>query len=147
MINNILKDEEYKHLILKQSKETIELLMAKNVEFAVTANLKGLHFEPDLPKSIKSKLANFSLFVLSNYTYTTISLSDTTMTFEAGFGAENFATIVSVPYISIFQIVIDESIIFINTLATMDDLQEQNNFHDKSMNVFKNNPSNKDLLD
>ena len=69
------------------------------------------------------------------------------MTFEAGFGAENFATIVSVPYISIFQIVIDESIIFINTLATMDDLQEQNNFHDKSMNVFKNNPSNKSLLD
>ena len=29
MINNILKDEDYKHLILKQSKETIELLMGK----------------------------------------------------------------------------------------------------------------------
>ena len=147
MIKKIIKSESYQELIKKQTKETVKYLIDEGLEFAVTANLKGLDFIPELPTSIKSKLANFSLFVLSNYTYSTIILNDDHLTFEAGFGAENFASIVKVPYISIFQIVIDESIISINTLATVDELQEQSSSHSKSMNVFKTNPSNKDFVE
>ena len=147
MINKILESKEYKKLITRHTKESISYLMDLGVEFAITANLKGLTFTPELPNSIKSRLANFSLFVLSNYTYTTVILGENELTFEAGFGSENFASVVTVPYISIFQIVIGESIISINTLATVDDLQIDLNVHNKSFNAFKNNPFNKKLID
>ena len=76
MIANIIENEEYKNLVCKQVKETIEYLLDNNQEFSITANIEGMKFNPELPKSIKEQLAKFSLFILSNYTYTTIEIND-----------------------------------------------------------------------
>lgn len=144
MIKVIIEDKEYKNLVAKQVLETIEFILSKDLEFSITANVQALSFEPELPEPIFKKLAKFSLFVLSNYTYTTIKINDDHLTFEAGFGEESFGCVVSVPYSSIFQVVLEESILFVNPVATVEKFNKKE--AKKSANVFKNNPKNKDLL-
>ena len=46
----------------------------------------------------------FSLFILSNYTYSTVQINDTHLSFEAGFGNENFGSVVNLPLHSIFKL-------------------------------------------
>lgn len=144
MINNIIENVEYKDLVSSQVKNTISFLLKQNEEFAITANIEAVTFDPELPTATLEQLSKFSLFILSNYTYTTIKLDDSAIYFEAGFGSENFGSTVRVPFFSVFQIVIDESILFVNSVATVDKFNKDVN--EKSLNVFKNNPNNKNLI-
>lgn len=141
MITDIIENEEYKDLVCKQVKETIEFLLDSNQEFSITANIEGMTFNPELPKPIKDQLAKFSLFILSNYTFTTVEINDSFLTFEAGYGSENFGSVAKVPLHCVFQIVVEESILYINSVATVDKFNK--NKEQNSMNVFKNNPNNK----
>lgn len=141
MITNIIENDEYKDLVSKQIVETIEFLLEQSQEFSITANIESIEFNPELPVTIKDQLAKYSLFILSNYTYTTINLNDKFLSFEAGFGSENFGSTVKIPIHSIFQIVVDESILYINSVATVDKFNKDPK--QKSMNIFKNNPNNK----
>ncbi|QKF83102.1 hypothetical protein [Halarcobacter ebronensis] len=144
MISKIIENSDYKELVSKQVKETIEFLLAENQEFAITANIDPIRFEPSLPNTIFNQLSKFSLFVLSNYTYSTVKLDEEFIYFEAGFGSENFGSNVKIPLHSIFQIIVDESILFINSVATVDKFNKDPK--SKSFNAFKNNPNNKNLL-
>jgi len=141
MITDIIENEEYKDLVCKQVKETIEFLLDNNQEFSITANIEGMTFNPELPKPIKEQLAKFSLFILSNYTFTTVDVNDGFLKFEAGYGSENFGSVAKVPLHCVFQIVVEESILYINSVATVDKFNK--NKEQNSMNVFKNNPNNK----
>lgn len=141
MITDIIENEKYKNLVCKQVKETIEYLLDNNEEFSITANIEPIVFNPELPTPIKNQLAKFSLFILSNYTYTTVEINDDFISFEAGYGSENFGSVAKVPLHSVFQIVVDESILYINSVATVDKFNK--NLEQNSMNVFKNNPNNK----
>ena len=144
MINNIIENSDYKELVSGQVKETIEFLLEQDQEFSITANIDAIKFDPALPNRIFEQLSKFSLFVLSNYTYSTIKLDEEYIYFEAGFGSENFGSNVKIPLHSIFQIIVDESILFINSVATVDKFNKDSRA--KSLNVFKNNPNNKNLL-
>lgn len=149
MIYNILEDESYKDLIAAQIFDVIEHLINNDEEFSITANIKGVGFNPEIPKTISENFAQFTLFTLSNYTYETIVLTEKTITFEAGFGSENFGSEVTVPLSAIFQIVIDESILYLNPTATVEKYfvnKEKKNQEERSMNAFKMNSQNKDLL-
>jgi len=146
MITKIINNDEYKAITKKQIKEVIDFLLHNNQEFAVTANVKGIVFEPALPASILDKLSTFSLFVLSNYTYSTIEINDNHLIFEAGFGKENFGSHVKIPLLAIFQIIIEESILYINSIATSESFVQKEELVKKSMDVFKNNPKNKKLI-
>ena len=141
MITDIIENEEYKDLVCKQVHETIDFLLDNNQEFSITANVDAITFNPELPSSIKDQLAKFSLFVLSNYTFTTVEIDDAFISFEAGYGSENFGSVAKIPLHSVFQIVVDESILYINSVATVDKFNK--NQEENSMNVFKNNPNNK----
>ena len=83
----------------------------------------------------------FSLFTLSNYTYTTVQIDDNYISFEAGFGNENFGSVVKIPLYAIFQIIIDESILYINSVATVEKFNSD--LKKNSFNIFKSNPNNK----
>ncbi len=144
MINDIIENVEYKDLVSAQVKQTIEFLIEQNEEFAITANIDAITFNPQLPQTTFEQLSKFSLFVLSNYTYTTIRLDDTYIYFEAGFGSENFGSTVKIPFYAIFQIVVQESILFVNSVATVDKFTK--NLKQKSFNAFKKNPNNKNLI-
>jgi hypothetical protein len=141
MIKDIIENNEYKELVEQQIKETILFLLDKKQEFSITANLEPISFTPELPKVIKDQMHKFSLFILSNYTYTTVLVDDEYLSFEAGFGNENFGSVVKIPLHAVFQIVVDESILYINSVATVDKFNK--NLKKNSFNVFKNNPNNK----
>ena len=141
MIKDIIENEEYKNLVEKQIKENILFLVEKNQEFSITANIEPITFTPELPKVIKDQMHKFSLFILSNYTYTTVEIDDDYLTFEAGFGNENFGSVVKIPLFAIFQIVVEESILYLNSVATVEKFNKITKR--SSFDVFKNNPNNK----
>lgn len=141
MINDIIEDIEYKKLVELQVKENIIFLLNKNQEFSITANIESAVFTPELPKVIKDQMHKFSLFILSNYTYTTVQINDMHLSFEAGFGSENFGSVVKIPLHSVFQIIVDESILYINSVATVEKFNKD--LQKNSFDVFKNNPNNK----
>jgi hypothetical protein len=119
----------------------MDFLLLNDKEFSITGNLDAITFEPELPDVIKTQLPKYPLFILSNYTYSTIALNEEYITFEAGFGNENFGSVVKVPLQSVFQVILDESILFLNPVATVEKFNK--NRKSNSMNVFKNNPNNK----
>ena len=141
MIKDIIENEEYKNLVEKQIKENILFLLQKNQEFSITANIEPITFTPELPIVIKNQMHKFSLFTLSNYTYTTVQINDDYLTFEAGFGNENFGSIVKIPLFAIFQIIVDESVLYLNSVATVEKFNKD--LKKNSMSIFKNNPNNK----
>ena len=141
MIKDIIENDDYKSLVENQIKENILFLLKMNQEFSITANIEPITFNPELPKVIKDQMHKFSLFVLSNYTYTTVQIDDDYLSFEAGFGNENFGSVVKIPLHAVFQIIVDESILFINSLATVDKFNKD--LKKNSFNVFKNNPNNR----
>jgi hypothetical protein len=141
MIKDIIENEEYKLLVEKQIKENILFLLEKNQEFSITANIEPITFNPELPKVLKEQMHKFSLFILSNYTYTTVQVDDENLSFEAGFGSENFGSVVKIPLHAVFQIIVDESILYLNSVATVDKFNT--NLKKNSFDVFKKNPNNK----
>jgi hypothetical protein len=144
MVTEVIESVSFKDLMIKQVKEMISYLLERNNEFAITANINGATFNPTLPVTIEKKMSKFSLFVLSNYTYTTIKIDDEIISFEAGFGSENFGSTVTIPLESIFQIVIEDSILLINPVATVEKFNNNSKaLKHKSLNAFKNNPNNK----
>ncbi len=147
MIKNIIESDDYKSLVSTQIKDTIKYLINNNEEFAITANIKGITFTPELPNTIYDQLSAFSLFILANYTYTTLELDANYIYFEAGFGKENFGSLVKIPFNAIFQVIVDESILFVNSTATVQNFFNQKEQSNKSLNAFKKNPNNKSLIE
>ena len=100
-----------------------------------------------MPETIAKSFQQFTMFSLMNYTFQSIQLTQTHISFEAGFGAENFGAVVNIPLFAIFQIIIDESILYLNPTATVDKfINEKENQQNRSMNAFKMNTKNKDLI-
>ena len=134
--------------------ELCEYLIQNNAEFAITANIKVIEFKPNMPERISKSFQQFTMFSLMNYTFQSIELTPTHISFEAGFGAENFGAVVTIPLFAIFQVIIDESILFLNPVATVDKFlnekenieKETSNQQERSMNAFTMNKKNKDLL-
>ena len=140
MILDILEDEDYKEMIEGQIFELIGHLLNKQQEFSITVNIKAVEFEPEIPDTISSNFQPFTVFALANYTYSSIELTDTHISFETGFGPQNFGSVVTVPLFALFQIVVSDSILFLNPLATIDKFVGQLNQKDqetRSLNAFK----------
>ena len=152
MIADVIEDIKYKNLMEKQIQDIIDYLLVHNEEFSITANIKGVTFNPPIPQSIHETFSNFTMFSLSNYTYSTIVLENNKISFEAGFGKENFGSTVSIPLFCVFQLVVNDSILFINPTATVEKyLLPQNNDEDiaqveRSKKAFSFNPNNKNLV-
>jgi len=145
---DIIESRDYQLIIQEQVYDIIDYLLAKDQEFSITANIDSALFEPELPESIFKNFSQFTMFTLSNYTYSTIELTQDTISFEAGFGAENFGSVVTVPLNGVFQIIIDESILYLNPTATIDKIftdplvDENTDQQMRSKNAFMKNNKN-----
>ena len=154
MIHNIVENQEYKEIMESQIYEIIEFLLNQEEEVSLTANINGVKFNPKIPSSIAETFPHFTLFTLANYTYSTVELSDNSISFETGFGAENFGSIVTIPLNALFQVIVDDSILFLNPTATVEryfkqekkQIIENVDQNTRSMNAFKSNTLNKDLF-
>jgi hypothetical protein len=115
--------------------------------FGILCKIEDAHFEPDLPESIKGEFRALTLFFLAGYSLETAHIVDDLLVFEAGFGAENFGSVVSVPLLSIMQVIVDETPVLINLSIYEDELPKELKQVDEvgvqnSMASFLSNPEN-----
>jgi hypothetical protein len=115
--------------------------------FGVLCKIEDATFNPPLPESINSSFNPLTLFFLAGYTFETARIEGNYLVFEAGFGADNFGSVVTLPLISIMQIIVDETPILINISNYKKDFEEEKKIVDNtgvknSMASFLNNPEN-----
>ena len=150
MLTNITKDYEFAHLMKNHILEILSYLFNKGQNFGILCNIDDVSFEPELPEYMKESFSQLTLFFLAGYTYESAYIEDDYIIFEAGFGSENFGSVVSVPLLSIMHILVDETPIFINLSdIKQEELLEENKHTEidqksieNSMNVFLSNPEN-----
>jgi hypothetical protein len=138
----IIENSEFRKLKEAHAKELLYFLL-DNVtdEFSIICALDGIKFEPMLPEHIISAYKDIIVFVLANYTLSTAKIIDDNLVFEAGFGEENFGSVVTVPIENIIQITQFETPLFINPAATLPKPKQQ-----KPKNPFALNPRNKKFM-
>lgn len=145
------------NLIQKHCKEIITTLVDRKLHFCILCEIKYVNFEPKLPPEIKAKFQDLTLFVLSGYTFESINIEKSSISFEAGFGTDNIGSVVDVPFDCILQILAKEEKllekefpIFVNMpkgLALAGDLQEgQAAAIKNSLEALLSNPKNSKFI-
>ncbi len=145
MTINLLQTPEYKQLMQSHIQKTIEYLFSKNQEFAIACEIKDITFNPELPQEIQQSFQETVLFILAGYTFESATVDEEYFRFEAGFGAENFGSSVTVPLLSIKQVLLGEHPILFN-LSKYEKAKKRQASTKKSMEALLNNPENKKLL-
>jgi len=138
----IVTNENFAKTKIKHAKEILELLLSDNDEFDIICINKEIEFSPELPERISRDFGEVILFTLAEYTLSSARLENEHLVFEAGFGEENFGSVVSVPVNKIFQIMQQETPLFINVTAGVTYPEKE-----EKKNPFAMNPRNKKLLD
>lgn len=150
MLEKIIHDKDFTQLMKKNIQDLIILLFEKEQNFGILCKIEEITFYPELPDDIKSEFRPLTLFFLAGYTFETAKIEDDMLVFEAGFGSDNFGSVVSVPLLSIIQVIIDETPIMIN-LAVENKEEKKSEKIDKkgvknSMESFLSNPENSKFL-
>lgn len=143
MLDEILDDERFAAMMKRHVFECVEYLLKNDRTFSAMANLDLVKFDPELPEYISSTFtAPVIVFTLAGYTFSSAKLTPEELSFEAGFGKENFASIVSFPLGAIVQILVENSPILVNFSV----YKTQKSQLEKSMSALMSNPNNKDLF-
>ncbi|WP_457745526.1 hypothetical protein [Sulfurimonas sp.] len=153
MLENIIEDRDFAHLMKKNMEELIILFFQKEQNFGILCKIEDVSFNPELPEDINTEFRPLTLFFLAGYTFETARIEDGFLIFEAGFGSENFGSVVSVPLLSILQVIVDETPLFINLSVYKEDkerTQKEHKVDDKgvknSMASFLSHPENSKFL-
>jgi hypothetical protein len=152
LLENLIQDKDFAALMKKNIEELILLFFQKEQNFGILCKIEEISFNPELPEDINSEFRPLTLFFLAGYTFETARIEKDTLIFEAGFGSENIGSLVTVPLLSILQIIIDETPVFIN-LAVEPKEEEKPKTSEldetgvkNSMASFLNNPENSKFL-
>lgn len=150
MLETVINDRDFAFIMQKNLEDIILHFFEKEQNFGILCKLESISFDPPLPKNISAEFRPLTLFFLAGYTFETARIEENALVFEAGFGSENFGSIVNVPLLSIMQIIIDETPIFIN-LANVEASAPANKEVDlggieNSMASFLSNPENSKFL-
>ena len=140
-----LETSKYKELIKSHILETIEYLFDANQEFGIACEISTTRFSPDLPSNLHESLPEVTLFMLANYSFESASVDQHYLSFEAGFGANNFGALVQIPLLAVKQIFVDQYPILVNVTSS-DEVKEEKKEEVDSMSALLNNPENAKLL-
>lgn len=150
MLETVINDKDFAYLMQKNIIDTIIHFFAKEQNFGILCRIEDIDFNPALPDEINAEFRPFTLFFLAGYTFETARIEVDTLIFEAGFGSENFGSEVSVPIMSIMQVIIDETPVLINLSTFKKELEvkeeENQGGVENSMASFLNNPENSKFL-
>ncbi len=150
MLNSILNDKDFSSMMQRNIEDMLIYLLEREQNFGILCRLDEVSFEPELPSSIKENFGQLTLFFLAGYTFESAILDDSFISFEAGFGSDNFGSIVSVPFFSITQIIVDESPLLINLSEYRPKFELSKSEYPKgienSMSAFLSNPENSKFL-
>ncbi len=139
-MESLYKKESYKELIEKNNYNTLEFIMKEGVDFAIVAYVNAVEFKPQIPESI-IKFDKAALFMIAGYSKESAYLEKEQFHFEAGFGEENFGSLLTIPLEAIAQIIIEEDIVIFSHYEPQEKKEPQN-----SMELLLNNPENQNLL-
>ncbi len=152
MLENLIEDRDFAKLMKQSLEDAILLLFQKEQHFGILCKVESVSFSPELPQELMSAFRPLTLFFLAEYTFETAHIEDDMLIFEAGFGTDNFGSVVSVPLLSILQVIVDETPIMINVAVE----KEENNLGEpkvidekgvkNSMDSFLSNPENSKFL-
>jgi hypothetical protein len=151
MLINILGDEKFVDMMQQHIEDLLLYLFEKDQNFGILCKIEHLTFEPQLPKHISDEFRPMTLFYLAGYTFDSARIDGNRLIFEAGFGAENIGSFVTVPLPSIMQIIIDETPIFINhaiykAAKRAEEAAAEEGGIENSMAAFLSNPENEKFL-
>ncbi len=147
MLQEILNDPAFSGEMKRHVRTTIEFLLEKGYNFSILTNVSEISFSPPLPNEISSTFKPITMFVLAGYTFESCDIGDYDVTFEAGFGADNYGSFVTIPILSILQIIIDETPILINlSVGNKEEPREDKKGIKRSMDALLSNPENEKLL-
>ena len=150
MLENVIEDSDFALMMQRNIEDLILHFFEREQNFGILCKIEDVSFEPVLPQSINAEFRPLTLFFLAGYTFETARIVGDSLVFEAGFGSENFGSLVSVPMLSIMQVIIDETPVLIN-LATYKHIQEIDtkvdaNGVENSMASFLSNPENSKFI-
>lgn len=150
MLFDIVKNEAFGKLMSRHIQELLIYLFEAQQNFGILCKIEQLSFDPELPKHISDEFRPMTLFFLAGYTFESARIEENCLIFEAGFGSENIGSFVTVPLLSIIQIIIDETPIFVNLATLPEKVTNHQPDTDEgvknSMAAFLSNPENKKFL-
>ena len=150
MLENVINDQDFAYVMQNNIQDLIIHLFEKEQNFGVLCKIKDVSFDPVLPEDINKEFRDMTLFFLAGYTFDTARVLDDILVFEAGFGTDNFGSLVSVPLLSIMQVIVDETPILINLASHEKRIKvkakAENSGVENSMASFLSNPENSKFL-
>ena len=153
MLENVIDEKGFAQIMKNSLQDIIVHFFEKEQNFGILCKIEEVDFYPELPDEINAAFRPLTLFFLAGYTFETAKIEDDCLIFEAGFGADNFGSVVTVPLLSIMQVIVDETPIFINlsVYKEQEDLAKTPTIKDavgekNSMASFLNNPENSKFL-
>jgi len=147
MLQSVLNDPDFSAQMRQHVKKTLEILLQRGTNFSILTNVAEIDFDPALPEEIKSTFKPITMFVLAGYTFESCIVDDWGVSFEAGFGHENYGSLVSVPMLSVLQIIVDETPVLINLSVDVEEKpKEKSKGIKRSMEALLSNPENEKLL-
>jgi len=152
LLESLIEDRDFAQLMKRHMQELIIMFFQKEQNFGILCKIEDVSFQPELPDGMYAEFRPLTLFFLAGYTFETAKIEDGMLIFEAGFGSENFGSVVSVPLLSILQIIVDETPLFINIAVEKEEQEEEKNKEvdengvKNSMASFLSNPENSKFL-
>ena len=132
----LFQSNEYKSVAIKNNYNIIEFLLKENIEFIIIAHTNVIEFNPPIPKEV-IEFDEIVRFDIAGYSFESATLNRDSLIFEAGFGAQNYGSILTIPLEAIYQIAVGETLLSINYYKPK---------KINSMEILLNNPENKKLL-
>jgi len=151
LLDNVVEDREFAYIMKRSIQDIIVNFFEKEQNFGILCKIEDVDFNPILPDDINKEFRPLTLFFLAGYTFETARIEDDCLIFEAGFGSENFGSVVTVPLLSIMQLIVDETPVFINLSVYKEGEEREEQPIDEngvknSMASFLNNPENSKFL-
>ena len=150
MLENVINDKDFAILMQKNIQDLIIHFFEKEQNFGILCKIEDISFDPQLPESINAEFRPLTLFFLAGYTFETARIIEGSLVFEAGFGADNYGSLVTVPLLSIMQVILDETPVLINLSNYEKDIVIEKSTDEggveNSMASFLSNPENSKFL-
>ena len=150
MLFDIIKSSSFARLMENHVRDMLIYLFENDQNFGILCKIEHVTFDPLLPKHINDEFRAMTLFFLAGYTFESARIDHDVLIFEAGFGQENVGSFVSVPLLSIVQIIIDDTPAFVNLAIPQEQHPiiniEKHEGVQTSMSALLANPENQKFL-
>jgi len=111
---HIFEDPEYQDINKQHIINTVSYFFDNFQPFDVVCEYEHISFNPELPSDIAQRFSHTVLFSLAGYTFESARINNEVLEFEAGFGEEQFGSVVTIPLLAIKQIIIEQMPVLIN---------------------------------